>query len=221
MCASALFSGMTQRECMEISSCARIRTFARDEKLFSQGDPNRNLAMLLSGSVKLTQIGSEGNEVLLWMSGAGDPVSLGSETPSCAHTCSAHAVEHCRAMVWEYSRLQMLLNDYPQIRKNVNEILSSRLNELQERFREVATEKAATRLAFALLRLLKNVGKPATEGVQISLSREELAQMTGTTLFTISRILSKWAAQGFVIPRREAVVIKDHTKLANAIDDDE
>jgi len=220
MCASALFSGLTQNECLEIASCARVRSFARDEILFAQGDPNRNLTMLLSGSVKLTQISSGGNEVLLWMSGRGDAVNPSSESESCSHTCSARAVEQCRAMVWEYTRLQSLLDRYPQIRNNINQILSLRLSELEERFREVATEKAARRLALTLTRLLKQVGKPSTDGIQVSLSREELAQMTGTTLFTISRILSRWAEKGFVVPRREAVVVKDRKLLEVADDED-
>jgi CRP-like cAMP-binding protein len=220
MCASALFTGLTKNECLEIASCGRVRTFARDELLFAQGDPNRNLTMVLSGSVKLTQISSGGNEVLLWMSGKGDPVNVSAESESCSHTCSARAVEHCRALVWEYSRLNSLLDQYPQIRDNINRILSSRLSELEERFREVATEKAAKRLALALTRLLKQVGKPLTDGIQVSLSREELAQMTGTTLFTISRILSKWAERGFVVPRREAVVVMDQKMLEYADDED-
>ncbi len=220
MCASALFTGMTERELTQIASCARVRTFARDEILFAQGDPNRNLTMLLSGSVKLTQISSGGNEVLLWMSGSGDAVNVGSESDSCTHTCSARAIEHCKAMVWEYSRLQLLLDQYPQIRNNINRILAGRLSELEERFREVATEKAAKRLAMALTRLLKQVGKPSMDGILVSLSREELAQMTGTTLFTISRILSKWAGQGFVLPRREAVVVRNQKMLAEAVDED-
>ena len=103
--------------------------------------------------------------------------------------------------------------EYPQIGINITRILSSRLDELQERFREVATEKVAKRLAFALLRLMKQVGKPTSGGVEISLSREELAQMTGTTLFTISRILSQWGDEGFVLPRREAVVVLDSRRL--------
>jgi CRP-like cAMP-binding protein len=221
MCASALFSGLEQHECNEIASCARVRTFARNEILFAQGDPNRNMTMLLSGSVKLTQISSGGNEVLLWMSGRGDAVNVSPESDSCSHTCSAKAVEQCKAMVWEYSRLKSLLDQFPQIRNNINRILALRLNELEERFREVATEKAAKRLARTLMRLLKQVGKPAIDGVQVSLSREELAQMTGTTLFTISRILSKWAEQGFVVPRREAVVVKNQKLLELAWDQDE
>ena len=221
MCASALFTGLSQRECAEIVACARARTFARDELLFCQGQPVRNLILLQSGSVKQTQVGESGSEVLLRMSGTGDAVHVQGESGSCSHTCSARAMEQCRAMVWEYGRLQALINDYPMIRQNISRILSGRLQELEERFREVATEKVARRLALVLVRLVKQVGKPSTQGVEIALSREELAQMTGTTLFTISRILSKWAEQGIVTPRREAVIVNDAEGLASMGDGDE
>jgi len=213
MCASALFTGLAKHECMEIASCAKARTFARDELLFMQGQSVRNVMLLQTGRVKLTQLSPNGNEVILWMNGSGDAVGMPSNTKGCSHTCSARAMEHCRALTWEYARLQQLLVQYPQIRNNINQILASRLNELEERFREIATEKVAKRLALALLRLLKQVGKESHGGVEVSLSREELAQMTGTTLFTISRILSKWSEQGFVLPRREAGLVRDPQRL--------
>lgn len=213
MCASALFAGLSKKECMEIASCAKARTFARDELLFMQGQPVRNLVLLQTGRVKLTQLSPNGNEVILWMNGSGDAIGVPADTTICSHTCSARAMEKCRALTWEYARLQQLLTQYPQIRNNINHILSSRLNELEERFREIATEKVAKRLALALLRLLKQVGKQSHGGVEISLSREELAQMTGTTLFTISRILSRWSEEGFVLPRREAVLVRDAERL--------
>jgi CRP-like cAMP-binding protein len=221
MCASALFSGLSQRECTEIASCARARTFARDEVLFTQGQPVRSLIMLETGSVKLTQLSPAGNEVVMWMSGSGQPVNINAEAPSCSHTCSARAMEQCKALVWEYQRLQTLLNQYPQIRRNISRILAGRLQELEERFREVATEKVAKRLASTLLRLLKSVGKPSKDGVEVSLTREELAQMTGTTLFTISRVLSKWAAEGFVQARRQAVVVHNPQRLESVTGEEE
>jgi CRP-like cAMP-binding protein len=76
-------------------------------------------------------------------------------------------------------------------------------------------------LALTLLRLLKSVGKPSKDGVQVSLTREELAQMTGTTLFTISRVLSKWAAEGFVQPLRQAVVVHDPERLESVTGEEE
>ena len=203
---------------MEIASYARARTFARDELLFMQGQQVRSILLLQSGSVKLTQLSSSGNEVILWMNGSGDAVGVHSESQACNHSCSARALEQCRAITWEYSRLQSLLAEYPQIRRNINQILSSRLNELEERFREVATEKVAKRLAFTLLRLLKQIGRQSPGGILVSLSREELAQMTGTTLFTISRTLSKWSEEGFVLLRREAVVVCDALRLSQVGD---
>jgi CRP-like cAMP-binding protein len=109
--------------------------------------------------------------------------------------------------------------EYPQIRKNASFVLATRLNELEERFREVATERVAKRVALALLRLLKHIGRDVHGGVEVSLSREELAQMTGTTLFTISRLLSKWGEMGFILPRREAVLVRD-SRLLEQVDDD-
>ena len=122
-------------------------------------------------------------------------------------------MEQCKALVWDYMRLQAMLLQYPQIGRNISRILAGRLKELEERFREIATEKVATRLALVLLRLLKQVGKVSPGGTQVFLSREELGQMTGTTLFTISRILSRWAERGFVVPRREAILISNPKEL--------
>ena len=212
MCASALFSGLTPEECFRIASCARARSFTRDELLFMQGEPMTSVMLLQVGSVKLTQVSSAGSEVILWMNGKGEAVGVGDSACN-SHTCSARALETCKALTWEYSRLHALLLEYPQIRSNINQILIDRLQELEERFREIATEKVARRLALALLRLLKNVGTQHQAGIQVSLSREELAQMIGTTLFTISRILSKWSDEGFIIPRREAVVVRDPSRL--------
>lgn len=219
MCASALFTGLAQHECLEIASCARVRVFARDELLFMQGQPVRNLVLIQSGSVKSTQLSPGGTEVILWMNGTGDAVGVPGDLTACNHTCSARAMEQCRALIWEYARLRNLVAEYPQIRKNISQILSTRLNELEERFREVATEKVAKRVALALLRLLKQVGKQSPGGIEVSLSREELAQMTGTTLYTISRLLSRWGEEGFLQPRREAVIIRDPGRLLHLGDE--
>jgi CRP-like cAMP-binding protein len=99
------------------------------------------------------------------------------------------------------------------LHQNMARILGEDLMELEERFREVATEKVGTRVARQLARLMERIGRPVNAGVEISLSREELAQMTGTTLFTVSRLFSAWEARGIVRPQREAVTICDAQSL--------
>jgi CRP-like cAMP-binding protein len=93
------------------------------------------------------------------------------------------------------------------LHENMVRILGADLLELEERFHEVATERVAARVARQLVRLQAQIGRRVVGAVEVDLSREELAQMTGTTLFTVSRLLSAWELRGVVRPRREAVAI--------------
>ena len=213
---SSLCTGLSRDEIVKLATCARPKAFARDESLFMQGQPARCLVLVRTGSVKITQISSSGNEVILWMYGRGNVLGVLSEPNGECHPSTARAMEATTALVWDCATLQSLMESCPRIRQNLSQILMSRLHELEERFREVATEKVPRRLALALMRLSKHVGKKVHEGVEVSLSREELAQMTGTTLFTISRILSQWARQDFVESRRESVLLRDPRRLEYA-----
>jgi CRP-like cAMP-binding protein len=217
---SPLFENLSQQAIEKIARMARPKAIARDEVLYMQGQPVRIVALMRTGSMKISQLARNGNEVILWIYGSGSVLGTLTDPTSCCYTCSARALEQSTALVWDYSAIQALMLEYPQIRKNAGQILAIRLDELEERFREVATEKVAKRVALALLRLLKHVGKTVSEGIEVSLSREELAQMTGTTLFTISRLLSKWNELGYVLPRREAVIVRNIRKLEQAEDDD-
>ena len=213
---SALFAGIPHAQCREIVSAARPRVFASDEILFMQGHPVRTHVLIQSGSVKVTQVSDTGREVLLWINGPGESVGIPSQAPSRRHAWSVRAMQRCHTLTWEDSRFQSLIGKHHQIGTNINRMLSVQLVELEQRFREIATEKVPTRLSFALLRLAAQIGKPARGGIEISLSREELAQMIGTTLFTVSRILSKWAEEGFIAPRRQGVIIYDTARLLQA-----
>jgi CRP-like cAMP-binding protein len=211
--ASSLFAGVKLTDCAKIASFARLRSFGPDQLLFIQGHAIQNVLLIQSGNVKLTQTGPGGNEVILWMGGFQEAIGLQINKDGSSHTCTARAMQPCRVLSWNHLWLQGLMADHPEIRNNITRILSGRLEELQERFREVATERVSTRLVLTLLRLMRQIGRPHKFGTQVSLSREELAQMVGTTLFTTSRILSKWNDAGLILALREAVVVTDARKL--------
>ncbi len=169
--------------------------------------------MIRTGSVKLTQLSANGKEVMLWLNGPGDAVGMHADVAGNDHSCSARAMERCQVFAWDSQLLELLTSRYPQIQINLGIILARRLSELEERFREVASERVPKRMALVLIRLVESVGKRSRDGVDVVLRREDLAQMTGTTLFTISRILSKWAESGLIVPRREGIVIIDPDRL--------
>jgi len=79
--------------------------------------------------------------------------------------------------------------------------------ELEGRYREISTEKVAVRLSRELLRLFNQVGRRVNGNIEISFSYEELAQLTGTTLFTVNRLLTDWSLRGLVKARRQSVSV--------------
>ena len=121
----------------------------------------------------------------------------------------AQALSASSALVWEASAFQALAERFPALRSNIINVAAQRLEELEERYREISTEKVATRLSHQLLRLFNQLGRRVNGNgtLRINLSREELAQMTGTTLFTVSRLLSEWMKRGVLAAGRECVYI--------------
>lgn len=208
-----LFSGVSAGDYAAIATAARVKEFARGEMLYFEGDSVRQVLLLTSGFVKITQIGLGGAEVILRLGSAGDVVGAGDLFSIGRHRTTAEAFRLCRGLVWDATAFKALVERFPILHQNMVRILGGHLLELEQRFREVATEKVAPRVARQLMRLQDKIGQVVNGAVEIGLSREELAQMTGTTLFTISRLLSAWEARGMVRPRREAVTICDLESL--------
>jgi CRP-like cAMP-binding protein len=211
---TSLFAGLSPRECSEIIASAATRTFSRGEVLFFQGQDVHHLVLIKSGRVKLTQVSSDGSEVILWVLGSGEVMGIHADTEGCIHSCAGRAMERCRALVWERERLKLILTHHPQIKVNMVRIQDARLGELEERFSEIASESIANRLALLLLRLGKSIGIQGSGGIELDFRQQELAQMTGTTHCTVNRILSKWVALGIVVPGRKGIIIPDPALLA-------
>jgi CRP-like cAMP-binding protein len=208
-----LFSGILPEDYGRITSAARVTRFTRGEMLYIEGDPVEQVLVLTSGAVKITQLGAVGTEVILRFGVAGDVLGAVGLFSSRRHGTTAQAFRPCGALVWDTNAFKGLVERFPILHQNMARILGEDLLELEERFREVATEKVGPRVARQLVRMLGKIGRPVNGGVEIPLSREDLAQMTGTTLFTVSRLLSAWGALGTVRPGREAVAVCDVESL--------
>jgi CRP-like cAMP-binding protein len=204
-----LFSGISPEDYTRIAATARVKEFARGEMLYIGGDSVSQVMLLTSGFAKISQFGLSGAEVILRLSVPGDVLGAMGLFTTGLHFTTAQAFRMCRALVWDAPTFKALETRYRVLHENMVKILSEDLLELQERFREVATERVAPRVARQLVRLLKRIGQSVNGSVEVSLTREELAQMTGTTLFTVSRLLSAWEERGMVKPRREGVTICD------------
>jgi CRP/FNR family transcriptional regulator, nitrogen oxide reductase regulator len=210
----ALFADVSASDCASIISAGCEKRFSRRQTVFSEGDPVQQVVLLLSGYVKITQIGVSGNEVILRLNGVGEVVEGFRLCANCYHYSTARAVQLSTAIVWDSATFERLLERFPAFRRNTVRALEERLQEMGKRFREVSTEKVGSRLSSELLRLSKRLGRAVNGGhLEISLSRAELAQLTGTTVFTVSRLLGRWQKLGIVSLRRGAVLVRDVAAL--------
>jgi len=215
-----LFGGILPADFTGICRAARVKGYGRREMLHFEGDPVEQLILLTSGSAKITKLGRGGEEIIIRLAVPGDVLGAVGLFSCGLHCTTAQVFRACRTLVWNARAFKGLVERFPGLHQNMAAILDEHLRELEDRFLEMATVRVGPRVALQILRLLKTIGRPVNEGVEIALSREDLAQMTGTTLFTVSRLLSAWEARGVVIPRREAVAICDVQSL-RAISEEE
>jgi CRP-like cAMP-binding protein len=204
-----IFFNLSPTERRDIVSAAHEKEFARRQTIFLEGAPCKQVVLVLAGCVKTTQLGPSGCEVILRLSGPGELVGALESCLGSNNLVTAKTTQPTTALVWETHIFEHISDRFPVLRRNTARLLGVRLQELEERFREISTQKVAPRLSQQLIRLSNQLRQHTKGALEISLSREELAQLTGTTLFTVSRLLSHWERQGIVSTRREAVVVRN------------
>lgn len=205
---SPLFADIPPSDQAKIVSAAISRKFVRRQTFFIAGDPVKEILLLTEGCVKITQLGENGSEIILRLNGPGEIIGAVGTTRLGTHGSTAEALLGCKALVWNAATFETLSERFPILQRNAMRILARRLLELEGRFLEISTERVAPRLAREIVRLLPQVGRKVDGAIELNLSREELAQLTGTTLFTVSRVLSDWERQGILSLRRQAVVVR-------------
>ncbi len=217
----SLFQGVSLTALTQIAERAHLRQLQRDEFFFQQGDAAAALYVLTQGQVRLTQLSPEGTQILLRFIHPREMFGAIAALGETVYPVSAQALQDCIALGWDSETFTQLMETYPPIAVNALRQLVQRLQELQQRNLELATERVERRIAHALLRLARASGRRVEGGVLIDLplSRQDLAEMTGTTLYTVSRTLSAWQQQGLVEIGRERVLIRSPHGLVSIAED--
>jgi len=204
-----IFDQISLKDLDAIASAAATKNFNKDAYLFHQGDPAEQFYILISGRVKLSQITEDGQQIILRYVSPGEAFAVIAVLSKIPYPVTATAVDRVSLLSWGEQTMLSLMESYPRLAINSLSLLATRIQEFQDRFRELATERVERRIARALLRLAKQTGRKLDHGILIDfpLSRQDLAEMTGTTLYTVSRTLSQWEKDGLVSSRREQVTL--------------
>lgn len=215
-----LFAGLTPLEEARALEAARRRRVSQGHIIFHQGEPADTFYLLQEGRVKLTQLTEDGQQVLLRFVEPGDLLGGIAALKRIPYPATAETVDASVLLAWEGTMMYALMEAMPRIALNALDHAAVRVQELQRRVRELTSERIEQRLARALVRLTAQAGERTPEGIKIGipLSRQDLAELTGTTLYTVSRTLSRWEKEGIVASGRELVVVRSPHRLVAIAD---
>lgn len=216
-----LFQGLTNLELETIWAESIETSFTTGSFLFYQDDPADRIFILKHGRVKLYQLSEDGQQVMMRVMTPGILIAAIGLVEGAVYPVSAEAAEACKVVYWSHETMLNYVERFPKLALNAMKVLAGHVREFQNRYRELATERVERRLARTVLRLANQVGRKTEEGVllDLPLTRQDLAEMSGTTLYTVSRILSKWESQGLVHAERERILIRFPHGLVSIAED--
>ncbi len=219
--AAPVFRGLSPEALAEVAGAARKVALRKGQLLFAQGAPADAAYLVLSGRARILKDAAEGPSVALRVLGPGDFAGVVAALGEDTYPVSVQAQQVCVAARWPGPALLGLMERHPKLALAALRMALDRLHELQEQHRQLATEKVERRVARALVRLVRQAGRRVAGGVRIDmpLTRQDVAELSGTTLFTASRILAAWGEAGILASRRgQVTVLEPHRLVALAED---
>lgn len=208
---SEIFKGFASEQAADLLKNGRRIKLPAGRILFRQGDPATNCFLVNRGRLKLTKLNEQGKEVILRYIGVGEMTAAITILKGWGYPVTAQSIEETEVTGWDKPTMTRLMHQYPGLAINLLGIVLERLVDVQDRYLEICTERVDQRIARSLLRLMRRAGSKTASGIQIDipLSRQNIADYSGTTLYTVSRTLSAWEKAGWIKSKRERIVITD------------
>lgn len=216
-----LFTGMVPDGLASVRDCARIEHFDKGAVIFEQGGEVRRAYALAQGSIRIVQTGSDGGQAIIRFIAPGELFGTVPLFTDRVFPADAIAAETSLVASWSEADLFALMERQSRIAINIIRIIGARLAEVQDRVRELATQRAEQRIAHTLLRLATQAGHDVKGklAIDIPLRRKDLAEISGTTLHTASRTLSAWEKVGLLASHDQRLTIHDLQAIAVIADD--
>jgi CRP-like cAMP-binding protein len=212
---SRVFDGLSAADRRVWLDAATIREARAGQTVASQGDPADVFAIVSQGRLKLLQVTAGGDELIVRFIWPGEPFGGVVALKAGRYPVTAIAVGATELYQWRADQLKTLLDRFPLVRENLMREMAAHMNDAMTRLQELSTERASQRIAHALLRLMRQSGERAPDGIALRhrLTRQDLAQLSGTTLYTVSRTLSRWQSAGILRTSRHGLVIRSFDDL--------
>ncbi len=194
----ALFSSLTDKELMQIRDHLMLREFGKNQAILAEEETSEYMYIIIRGRVKIARLGREGRETLLAVHRAGEffgELSLidGKTTPA-----SVVAIEKSSVAIISKDHFHALLYTQRKILENLLKILCERLRESWRKIEMLNFNDASQRLKMLMNILADTYGVRTDEGMvlRVRLIHQDIADMTGLTRETVTRVLDRWKKSG-------------------------
>jgi len=211
----ALFRRVTPDDRARIAEVSHLKRYARGDLIFAEGDDADAFLAIVEGRVKVFKATPAGKEIILEIFGAGDPLGAVAVYESARLPASAVALEATECLSIARADFFRLLEHHPALVRGLLSGLTIRLAELTRRLAEMMGSRVEARFARLFLKLADQIGKPERGGTYVAmpLARQELADLTGTTIETAIRIMSRWQKEDIVRTEKDGFVIVERDTL--------
>ncbi|SDW98261.1 Crp/Fnr family transcriptional regulator [Litoreibacter albidus] len=207
------FSKLSAREIREILDQASSRRYDEGVTVFEEGFDAGRFFLLLDGYVRVVRITPEGEQVIALHIPTGQLFGIAKALGHDTYPATAITAAESIVLSWPMHLWDDFVARYDGFATETYKTVGTRMKDMNNRVVEMATQQVEQRIACAILRLINQTGRKVDGGIEIDfpITRQDLSEMTGTTLHTVSRMLSAWEKQGLVSSARKRItVLKAH-----------
>ncbi len=214
-----LFDRVAPEEAREIERSSKARQFARGEPIYLPADAATSVMLLVSGRAKICHITPEGKQSILAFIEPGELFGELAILEPGDRDEYAETVETSTVVVIPASLIQQLVERYPTVSLGITKLFGLRRRRIERRLKNLLFLSNRDRLIHLLLELAEKYGVPQDDGVglRIQLSHQDLANVIGSTRETVTVTLRELAQEGLVATGRRRIVLKDISKMAQAV----
>lgn len=177
--------------------------------VFSEGMPVERFFLLLDGHIRVIRTTAAGDQIIVLHIAPGQLFGIGAALGRTTYPATAMAADDCLALAWPNRLWATFCARYDGFATENHKVVGERVGEMNIRIVELATQQVEQRVASAVLRLITQTGRKVESGIEIGMpiSRQNISDMTGTTLHTVSRLLSAWERDGIVVSARRKITV--------------
>ena len=203
------FRKLSRPQIREILDAATPLRFDGGVAVFSEGMPVERFFLLLDGHIRVIRTTPGGDQIIALHIAPGQLFGIGAALGRTIYPATAMTADDCLALAWPNRLWTNFTEQYDGFATETYKVVGERVGEMNNRIVELATQQVEQRVACAILRLITQTGRKVDGGIEIGLpiTRQNISDMTGTTLHTVSRLLSGWERDGIVLSERRKITV--------------